>query len=443
MKSVVQSVLFSMFLLSASSQILAIDLATAYSKATLYDSELAAALAGRNANAEGVNLARSGLLPTVALGASSTYSDFDRDSGASDGYSSTGASVSVSQPLLKLDTYHDFKASEFSQLQADAQYLEAQQGLIFRTADAYFGVLRAWDTLTTTKRAEEAFKRQWEQAKERFEVGLIAITEVHETKAIYDSGKVSRINAQQQLDVSLEVLERITGQFTDRVLTLSPNFPLSLEDDKSLDEWEKIAYANNPQMLAAKWNVRSAESAVKAREAGHYPTINAEASYGYSDFDGPSPADDQSRDSSIGITLSMPLYAGGGVTAGVRQAKHLLDQAEQALTTTQRNIRVQLRSLYRTLRTDVEAIQARKQETVSNESALEATRAGYDVGTRNIVEVLDAERQYFVSLNNYSNAIYDYIINQLSFRQVAGVLTEQDLTNLNTWLKAPVNVGAL
>jgi outer membrane protein len=419
----------------------AIDLATAYKKATAYDSELATALAARNATAESVTIVKSGLLPAVAAGASVAHNDTDRDSGFSDGYTTKGASVSVIQPLLKLDTYHDFKASEFAEFKADADYVDAQQNLLFRTGNTYFSVLRAWDNLVTTKRAEEAFKRQWEQAKERFEVGLIAITEVHESKAIYDSAKVARINAVGELDVSLEKLQRITGEYTERILTLSPDYPITLDTSKSISDWEELAFAHNPLLQAAKFSVRSAQSNVSARHAGHYPTIEAEASYSYSDFNGPNPANDQSTDTAIALNFSMPLYTGGGTEARVRQARQQLEQARQALNTTQRNIRVQIRSLYRTLRTNVEAIQARKQQTVSTQSALEATRAGYDVGTRNIVEVLDAERQYFVSLSDYSNAIYDYVVNSLSFKQTAGTLSETDILELNSWLKSPVDTS--
>jgi len=421
----------------------AIDLATAYNKAINYDSELATALAGRNATAESVKIARSRLLPLVGAGASVAHNDTDRDSGYSDSYITKGASVSAVQPIINLDSYHQFKASEFSEFQANAEYLDAQQDLLFRTADTYFGVLRAWDNLTTAKRAEEAFKRQWDQARERFEVGLIAITEVHESKAIFDSAKVERINSLGQLDVALENLQRITGEFTDRILTLDPDFPTTLDTSQSISDWEKIAFDNNPLLQAAKFSVQTAQSNVSARKAGHYPTLEAEASYSYNDFDGPgpNPINDQSNDTAIALNFSMPLYSGGGTQAGVRQARHQLEQSQQILNTTRRNIRVQIRSLYRTLRTNAEAIQARKQQTISTESALEATRAGYDVGTRNIVEVLDSERQYFISLRDYSNAIYDFVINGLSLKQTAGVLAEQDVMALNSWLKSPVDLS--
>jgi len=419
----------------------AIDLSIAYQKATEYDSELATALAARNASAENVTISKSGLLPKVALSGSVSHHDLDKDKGSDDSYLTEGAQLQVTQPLLKFDTYHSYKASEYARKQADADLRTAEQALIFRTADAYFGVLRAWDDLTTAKRAEEAFKRQWEQARERFEVGLIAITEVHESKATYDSGKVTRINAQGQLDVALETLERITGEYFDRIQTLSPDYPVAMLEPNSVGEWEKMAFENNPQLLSARWSVQSADSTVSSRKSGHYPTLDAVASYAYSDFNGPNPSDNRTTDASIALNLTIPIYTGGGTQASVRQARYQSEQAQEVLNTTQRNIRLQLRSLYRTLQTNIEAIQARRQEIVSNESALQATRAGYDVGTRNIVEVLDAERRYFQSLSNYANARYDFVVNQMSFKQTTGVLTTQDIESINQWLTAPVNVG--
>ncbi|AZZ94421.1 hypothetical protein EUZ85_28400 [Hahella sp. KA22] len=424
--------------LSASTQ--AMDLATAYNKALQYDSELAAALAGRNAEAESVIQTRAGLMPSVGAGASVAHHDVDTRLTPDDSYVSQGGEVTLTQPLLKLDTYYSYQASKYSRNRADEDLRSAEQDLLFRTADAYFGVLRAWDNLTTAKRAEEAFQRQWEQAKERFEVGLIAITEVHESKATYDSGKVSRINAQGQLDVALESLQRITGDYTDTVQVLSENLPVVQVSPDSAVKWEETAFANNPQVLAASWSVQSAQSSVSAQKAGHYPTLDAKASYGFSESDGRGAADERSNDLSVSLNLSVPIYTGGATQSGVRQASYRLEQAEQSLNTAQRNIRLQLRSLYRTLQTNIESIQARKQEIISSESALQATRAGYDVGTRNIVEVLDSERRYYASLSNYANARYDFVLNTLSFKQTAGVLSVNDINELNKWLAEPVNV---
>jgi outer membrane protein len=127
---------------------------------------------------------------------------------------------------------------------------------------------------------------------------------------------------------------------------------------------------------------------------------------------------------------------GGGTQAGVRQQRSLVNVAEQSLRTVRRDVRVNTRSLFRTVNTNIESASALKQTIISRRSALDATRAGYEVGTRNIVEVLDAERNYYVALRDFANARYDYVINTLSLKQAAGTLSPQDLIELNRWLSA-------
>lgn len=427
--------------LGAASSVSAIDLGTAYQKALQYDSELAAALATRDVETANTDLSRAALMPKVAAGGSLSHSDIDADRRGGDSYHVQGAQLSVTQPVLALDSLYAYRASQSSEARAEEDYRQAQLELVFRTADAYFTVLRTLDDLETARKAESAFRRQWEQAKERFEVGLIAITEVHETQAIYDSGKATRIAAQGQVDIAVEALQRITGEVIDRIHPLGSDLDEQAVQFPPLTELEQSAQANNPLIQAATLSVQTARQNLESKRAGYYPTVDLEASYGLSDYTGPSFEDNQS-DASIALNLNVPIWLGGSTQASERQARAQLIQAEQALLTVQRNVRVQLRSLYSTLRTNRESIGARRQETISNESALQATRAGYDVGTRNIVEVLDAERKYYAALSAYANARYDFILNWLRLQQTTGLLGLPDIERLNRVLTAPVAIGS-
>lgn len=418
----------------------AMDLSSAYQNALQYDSELAAARASRNVQGENVELTRAGLMPKVSLSGSASHVDVEADRLADDSYVRNGLQLGLSQPLLAMEDYYAFRSSQSTVESADQNLVAAELELIFRTSDAYFSVLRALDDLGTARKAEDAFRRQWEQAKERFDVGLIAITEVHETKATYDSGKVTRINAQGQLDVSLEALQRITGKFIENIHPLDEKAELSADSLRPLPEIEQITFENNPTIKAAQAQLKAARENMDSKKAAFYPTLDLEASYGWNDFNGPSPQDDETREGVIGLSLTQPIYLGGANFAGSRQSRFQVEQAEQNLLTAQRNVRLQLRSFYRTLQTNSESIQARLQETISNESALEATRAGYDVGTRNIVEVLDAERQYFTSLSNYANARYDFILTRLQLQQTIGQLSMEDIQTLNAQLTAPIRI---
>jgi outer membrane protein len=210
--------------------------------------------------------------------------------------------------------------------------------------------------------------------------------------------------------------------------------------------------------LGQNWEIQTAlleldasKSTLESRKAGHYPTLDLNASYGETDINGLGPGGTGSTAGSggatrsgngtttegvISLTLNVPLYLGGGTQAGVRQQRSLVTVADQALNTVRRDVRVNTRSLFRQVNTNIESASALEQTIISRRSALDATRAGYEVGTRNIVEVLDAERDYYEALQNYANARYDYVLNTLNLKQSAGTLSPQDLMNLNRWLSA-------
>ncbi|RMF19819.1 MAG: hypothetical protein D6758_00990 [Gammaproteobacteria bacterium] len=419
-----------------------IDLSTAYAKARSFDSELAAAQAQRDAQQEGVALSKAGLLPTLAAGGSISAHDLSRDASSDDTYTSKGLSLTLTQSLYDKSVWEGYEASKAAAKQADATLTSNQQALIVRVATAYFDVLRAWEALQAARSTEKAFEQAWRQAQERYNVGLIAITEVHESKAVYDSGVVARINAKGQLDVALEGLARLVGDYTPELNTLSDDFKARALLPDNVQSWEDQALTQNPTIQAARWAVEAATRQLEASKAGHYPTASLSAGYTWSDYNGPSPADDTQGDAALTLSVSVPLYTGGATSAAVRQAQAQLRQAQFTLETAQRNTRVQLRNLYAVLTTNAQAIEARQQEIVSNESALKATRAGYEVGTRNIVEVLDAERNYYNSLVNFANARFDFVVNLLTFRQAAGTLTQADVDELNRWLTRPVNTLA-
>lgn len=424
--------------LSWASALQAADLVTVYQHALDYDSELAAARATYQAQEEVVNEARSGLLPQVGAGASLSRNKRDSDLAGDNTYNSFGYSIELTQPLFRADTWYRYQGSKFASRQAAAQYVLEEQNLILRTADAYFSVLRAEENLATTKAAEEAFERQWEQAKQRFDVGLIAITEVLEAQALYDSAKVQRIAAEGDLAVALESLERLTGQSYPNLGKLREDFPVVHPEPNSPDEWVDTALQQNLEIQSATFAVDVAQQQLRTNRSLHYPTLDAFASYSDVDISGSSRSAafnaSSQNEFSIGLQLNVPLYTGGGTQAGVRRARFEVERAEQTLTTVRRNTTLNIRSLMRTLNTNIESIQARKQAIRSAESALEATRAGYQVGTRNIVEVLDAERLYYETLRDYANSRFDYVLNSLRLKQTAGILNPGDLEQLNRWL---------
>ena len=422
--------------------VLALDLVGTYEQALSYDSGIAAARASLEAQRAGIDVSRSNLLPQVSAFGDASYIDTSSAT-LDDDYTTIGYGLQLTQPLFRAQTWFRFENSQFLSEAAQAEYSLAQQQLILDVATAYFNVLRASDTLTTARATEAAIQRQYEQAQERYEVGLIAITEVYEARASYDDSKSQRIAAESNLDIAKERLARLTGDYPESVENLEQQFPLMRPEPMDPGAWERIALEQNWQIQSTLYELNANEATLRAAKAGHLPTLDLNASYGRTEISGldqPGIAF-QARSSGssttegvVSLSLNVPLYLGGGVQAGARQQRSLVDVAEQTLRTVRRDVRVNVRSLYRTVNTNIESASALEQTIVSRRSALDATLAGYEVGTRNIVEVLDAQRNYYIALRDYANARYDYIINTLSLKLTAGTLSPQDLIALNEWL---------
>ncbi|NVD35560.1 TolC family outer membrane protein [Marinobacter lutaoensis] len=419
--------------LMAAHPVCALDLVETYEKALSYDSGIASAQASYEAQQAASEVTRSALLPQVGAYAEADHYDVDGER-VDESYKSTGYGVQLTQPLFQADAWFRYDASKFQTEAARAQYNLAQQQLILDVASAYFNVLRAQDTITTARATEAAIQRQYEQAQERFDVGLIAITEVYEARASYDDSKSQRIAAENQLNVAREQLARLTGEYPEALENLKQTFPLGRPDPMDPSAWETTALAQNWSIQAALQSLNANKASLKVAKAGHYPTLDLTASYGDTQIDGGGPTQGDATQGLIGLTLNVPIYTGGGTSAGVRQQRSLVTVAEQDLNTVRRDVRVNTRSLFLTVNNNIETASALEKTILSRRSALDATRAGYEAGTRNIVEVLDAERAYYVALRDYANARYDYVINTLKLKQAAGTLSPQDLIALNNWL---------
>jgi len=300
-------------------------------------------------------------------------------------------------------------------------------------AEQYFNVLRAQDELDTARAQEAALRRQWEQAQERYEVGLVATTEVEEARAGYDASQSQRIAAESQLDIERESLARLTGQFYKDLERLRTDFPVTAPSPDNPEAWAEKALEQNWGIRAQSLAVEASQEQLKAARSEHLPTLDlfAGVSRQHQDYDtgtsGPSSQqaafidqDYPRTDARIGLSLNVPLYEGGGTSAGVRRVRAETDEAQRNLDTTRRNVRLDTRSLFRQISTNMQTLRAQRQTIISRRSALDATRAGYDVGTRNIVEVLDAEQNYYVALRDFANARYDYVLNTLRLKAGGG-----------------------
>lgn len=413
------------------------------------DPTIRAAEASYRAGQEAVVLGRSGILPQIA--ASADYSHLDNENYSTliepEGINrdiktdATGWGVNLSQPLFDMPAWFTFQQGKSLTGQAGAQFAADQQDLIIRVSTAYFNVLRAIDNLKASQAQEAANKRQLEQTQQRFDVGLIAITDVHEAQASYDLAVATRLGDQGNLGISIEVLSVLTGQPHSNIWLLKEDYPIENPDPAGKDEWVAFAMENNQDIKVATFARDAAESSAQSAKAVHYPTLDARLGYNdnRNDIDDNiiGGYDSNQKGSSIALSVNLPLYAGGGISASSRQAYELYNRAVELYAGTTRTTVQKTRALHIQVSTDVARTKARKQAVVSSRSALDATQAGYEVGTRNIVDVLTVQQNLYSAIRDYSNTRYDYVINMLNLKQSAGTLSPQDIYDLNGWLTNP------
>lgn len=425
------------------------DLVTVYQEAAANNADLAAARADYQALSEVVPQARAGLLPNLSAGANLSDSRTQIDSPANtSSRSGLVYQANLSQPLFRADRWFQLQAAEASNEQAALQLSASEQNLILQSAEAYFAVLRAQDNLASTKAEEAAFKRQLDQANERFDVGLSDKTDVLEAQAGFDTARANRIIAERQVEDAFQALTTLTNREFAALEGIEHSLPILAPTPNDAKAWVDTAAAQNLSLQASNFGVQAAEETLRQRKSGHAPTLDAVASYQKGDNDSLGFSNNAGtinrfsgdvEQRSIGLQLNIPLYSGGLTSSQVRESYQRLNQSEQLRESLRRQVVQNTRNLHRAVNTDVETVQARKQSIISNQSALEATEIGYQVGTRNIVDVLDAQRELYSSVRNYNNARYDYILNNLRLKQAAGTLSPDDLAALEQYLKSDYN----
>lgn len=426
------------------------------------DPTLRQAEASYRENRESMIQSRSSLLPSVGIGGATTrltsgptdsiYANVtDPITGATfrtrvaddhsfrPGINNHGWGMSLTQSVVNLASWYNFQSAKARDKAAAVNLAAQEQDLIMRVATAYFDVLRAIDMLDTNIQEEEAALRSLEQTRQREEVGLVAITDVFDSQAAYDLARNTTILQRDLLQARYEALEAITGQAHPSIDVLREDFPI-VQVDGSLDDWEREAENSSLTIAAAEYNLEASRKNLKARKSDHLPTIDFTGGWNHNVT---APIVNQGIQigggafdrTSLGLSLSIPLYSGGAVSSRRRAAEYNVISAQESLNLTERQLTQNIRNAYRRVNTDVLVIGQRQQSITSAQSALDATELGAEVGTRNIVEVLRARENLYRALRQYADARYNYVLDSLILRQVAGVLTPQDIIDLNEWLQ--------
>jgi outer membrane protein len=435
------------------------DLMQIYQEARTSDPTLAGAEATKLATDEDVDQARSQLLPQISAALSFTRSKGGSNSPSFIGDPSTGGNelvlgtsttaytrslgATLDQSLVDISRWTALKSSEATAMAGSATYDAAQQQLIISTAQAYFNVLTALDALKFADANEKALNRQLEQAQQRFEVGLAAITDVNDAKAQHDAAIANVISAQNAVDTAREAVRQLTNKEPGDFKKLREDLPLDHPKPDDPAAWVDVALKQNPVLTSAAYQVDAANANIRTARAGHLPVLDAHVSYaraptwGDTDFHGGTFHDssDPKWGSSIGVTLSVPIFTGGLTQSRVRQAIYNRDFAEDQYEVNRRQIEAATRNSFRSVIAGASEVEATKAAVVSAESSVEATQAGYEVGTRTIVDVLISQQTLLQAQSNYSQARHAFVIDGLLLKQAAGVITVQDLQLINALLE--------
>ena len=405
------------------------------------DPEYQSAVAANLAAQELTPQARSFLLPNLSAGGAvrHNYADVRRSNGPTGNtdWGDQQGDISLTQPVYHHDLWVQLEQADLRTKQANADFAFARQELMLRIAGRYFDVLRARDQLAFAQAALEAFGQQLKQAQQRFEVGLIAITDVEEAQAGFDLATADVIAAENDLDNAREALREVTGLYTTDLASLGDAMPLVSPDPADINQWTETALRQNLQIMAARHAAANAREEISRITSGHYPTLDLVGRAQYFNSDGgigSIATNNQTVDGQIGLELNIPIYEGGLVTSQTRESRHLYQQSLDDLERQRRAVQRQARAAYQNLESDISRVKALTQAVKSTVSAKEAIDAGFQVGTRTSVDVLNAERRVFEARRDLAFSRYDYIINRLTLKQAAGTLSETDVELVNSWL---------
>jgi outer membrane protein len=414
------------------------DLLTVYELALENDAQLQIAEANYLAAIESLPQARSGRKPQVFFNADATLVESDNSRLGDDSSDSVGYGVSVSQALYDTETRGNVLSAEAGTRAELARLQSVRQAVALRVAEAYFAILAAHDNVDFAYAERTAIERQLEQAQKRFEVGLIAITDVQEAKARFDSAEAQAILAENILENAYQALVVITGDPSVRNLwRLESQLQLTLPDPADPNAWVEVAMQNNRDLIAAREDLNAARFERDKRNRRGYPTLDLVASYEDRDTDSDLLGDTQQEDLTVGIQLEIPLYTGGRISSEQAEAEAQLVSAQNNTLLQTRLASQRSRIAYLDVVSGISQVAALKQALESSNVALEATQAGFEVGTRTSVDVLVSLRETYRAQRDYASSRYEYLLNKLRLKQAAGTLDLDDLIEINILLVRP------
>ena len=399
-------------------------------------------LSGKEIKVQG----RAGLLPNISISAQTNWNEYYQNGNLENKYNNFNSSARLTQPLIRLDSWFKYRQSKFLTDAAEADFAYSQQALIVRTAELYFNVLRAIDNLSAARSEEKAINKQLDQIRQRYEVGLAAVTEVQEAQLAFDLSLASRTRVEGEVYTAKEALNALVGREILSLDGLVNDLNVTNPVPASKEEWARKAVENNFRLQAANLRKFASKNNARSVASNHLPKVDivgvqTESETNQYAYDGLNTGGafnitvpDETQRDTYSLQLSMPIFQGGAVISRTKQAYAESNKSSEDALFIERGVIQDVRSQYSNVVTLVANLRAQKQAVVSASSALEATKVGYEVGTRNIVDLLQAEKNLYSAERNLSNAKYDYLITTLRLHLAAGTLSPENLVEINNLL---------
>ena len=411
---------------------LAANLSDVFRDAQAYDAQYASARAALLAGQEKSVQGRAGLLPNVNVGGNLRYNDVSGEL-RNDSFDSNQLGIRASQPVYRKQNMMQYEQSKEQVKIAEVQFKAAEQDLILRVAQAYFDVLQSQDNIAFINAQKAAITEQLASAKRNFEVGTATITDTHEAQARYDLAVAQEIAEQNSLNIRLRALEKLIGKPAGSLDTLAESKLLKTEPG-GIDEWANRAAEGNLQAEIQRIAKIIADQEVKRNRAGHYPTLDAVASYSIDNNQSFGTVQIDTRTGIVGLELNLPIYQGGLTSSLVREAVANQEKARQDLEAATRDASLQARQAWLNVNSGVARVRALEQALTSTKAQLDSTKLGLQVGVRTSLDVLDAEQQVLSARRDLAGARYAYLLAGLSLKAAVGSLSPADLAQIDQYL---------
>ena len=421
----------------------AADLLSVYRDAVTHDAQFGAARAALDAGREKLPQGRAGLLPTLGLGASTIWNETEstlRVNGAratSTNYNSNGWTVTLTQPIFRWQNWVAYNQAELAVAISEAQFGAARMDLILRAAQAYFDVLLAQDALATAQTQKAATAEQLESARRNFEVGTATITDSHEAQARFDLITAQELAAQNDLMVKGHALQMLIGKHPEALKRLRKGVIIMPPQPGDMNQWVEMAETGAATVQIARASLEIAQREIEKQRAGHYPSLDLVATRGNSaqTYSSTIGAGVDGKASTIGLQLSLPLFAGGAVSSKDREAVALKQKAAADLDHARRGAALAARQAYLGVTSGLSQVRAYEAALISSQSALDSNKLGYDVGVRINIDVLNAQTQLYDTAQRLAKARLDTLAALLKLKLAAGNLGNEDVSAINAMLE--------